>query len=314
MAQTSAPATKLSPAPAAASPPSAPIIVIAGQTASGKSALAMRAARQFGAEIICADSRTIYKDMDIGTAKPSAQDRRLVPHHGLDLIEPDKYFSAAAFKDYASLKVNEIQARGRLPIIVGGTGLYIDGYVYDFNFAGQADALTRAGMEAMDLAELQDAARALGIDEFYIDFKNQRHLSRAVERAKTAREHGRAAPARHPKPKNILLLGLQVEREQLLERIAARVDTMFDAGFVDEVQNVVDTYGVDATGLLTPGYKAARKYLAGEISLKEAKELFVRGDKQLAKRQQIWFKRNPDIIWVQSEDEAIENIFKFTQV
>ncbi len=302
-----------------------PIIVIAGQTASGKSALAIRAALQFGGEIICADSRTIYKGMDIGTAKPSAADRRVVPHHGLDLIEPDQYFSAAAFKQYTSLKVNEIHGRGSLPIIVGGTGLYIDGFVYDFNFGGEADRSQRAELEAMSLADLQGRARALGVAEMDVDFKNHRHLSRAVERAAAVNINSKVSPHnknlkiklkpnRKLKPTNILMLGINIEREKLIERIKGRVDTMFVAGFIKEVQNVINQYGSEATGLLTPGYKAARKHLEGEISLEESKELFVKSDKDLAKRQKTWFKRNQDIIWVQSEDEAMEYISKFTQV
>ncbi|MGI9028087.1 MAG: tRNA (adenosine(37)-N6)-dimethylallyltransferase MiaA [Candidatus Saccharimonadales bacterium] len=281
-----------------------PIIVIVGQTASGKSALAIKVAELFGGEIICADSRTIYKGMDIGTAKPSAQDRQKVPHHGLDLIEPTEYFSAAAFKDYAAQKVDEIQSRGKLPLIVGGTGLYIDGYVYDYSFAGEADRLQRAELEALSLAELQARARAMGIGETQIDFKNHRHLSRAVER-------GNITPERHPLPAHVLIIGLKLDREQLLERITNRVDTMFAMGFMQEVQNLVRTYGNDATGLLTPGYTAARRYLLGKVTLEEAKEEFKRSDRSLAKRQLTWFKRNQDIVSVHSDTQAIDTIRAF---
>lgn len=284
-----------------------PIIVIVGQTASGKSALAIKIAQQFGGEIICADSRTVYTGMNIGTAKPSAEDQALVPHHGLNLISPNEYFSAAAFKDYAQQKGVEISERGKIPIIVGGTGLYIDGFVYDFNFAGQADRSKRAELEAMNLEDLQAKARAIGIEETDINFKNHRHLSRAVER-------GNVPAERHAKPSNVLILGLQLDRDTLLERINHRVDTMFKSGFVDEVQNLISLYGSSAPGLLAPGYKAAWLYLDGEVSLDDAKELFRRSDRQLAKRQQTWFKRNADINWVQSEKEAIDFVTNFTQV
>lgn len=300
-------------APAAAAPQS-PLIVITGQTASGKSALAMRAALEFNGEIICADSRTVYKGMDIGTAKPSARDRRLVRHHGLDLIEPTEYFSAVAFQSYARDAAADIRARGKLPIIVGGTGLYIDSVVYDFSFAGEADAAQRARLEAMSLEDLQAEARSQGIDETQANFKNHRHLSRAVERAGAGSEHTNKVPTRRAKPENILLLGMQIEREQLIKRIAERVDTMFAAGLLNEVQDLISRYGEGATGLLAPGYKAMAKHLVGEISLEETKLLFIRSDKYLAKRQQTWFKRNKDIIWVQSEQEALEKITKFTQV
>lgn len=283
---------------------SSPIIVIVGQTASGKSALALAAALAFGGEIICADSRTIYKGMDIGTAKPSAKDQQMVPHHGLDLIAPNEYFSAAAFKDYASIKVQEINGRRKLPIIVGGTGLYIDGYVYDYSFAGEADRSQRFELEKLSLAELQHKARKLDIDESQIDFKNHRHLSRAVERGNSTHE-------RHPLPSNVLMIGLELTRVLLLERIAARVDTMFAMGFMEEVQNLVRVYGDGATGLLTPGYTAARRYLAGETTIEDAKEEFKRSDKYLAKRQQTWFKRNTDINWVQSNTQALDSMRAF---
>ncbi len=284
-----------------------PIIVIVGQTASGKSALSMRAAELFNGEIICADSRTVYKDMDLGTAKPTVEDRYRVPHHGLDLIEPTEYFSAAAFKRYANQAVLDIRSRNHIPFIVGGTGLYVDGFVYDFDFAEQADRSLRAELEALSLDDLQVRATELGITETDIDFKNHRHLSRAVER-------GGVTISRQPKPQNVLLLGIQLEREVLLERIAQRVDTMFDNGFTDEVQKLINSYGTDAPGLLAPGYKAVSQYLAGQITLDEAKELFIRSDKYLAKRQLTWFKRNKDIIWVQSEEQAIELMSDFVQV
>lgn len=282
----------------------APIIVIVGQTASGKSALSMEIARLYDCEIICADSRTIYKDMSIGTAKPSAKDQALVPHHGLDLIAPNEYFSAAAFKEYAQKKVSEIHERGKIPLIVGGTGLYVEGFIYDYSFAGEADRSRRSELETLSLEELQAQARAIGIDESSIDFKNHRHLSRAVER-------GNVTPERHELPNNVLLLGLQLDREQLIERISLRVDTMFDDGIVNEVQKLINVYGIDATGLLTPGYKAVRRYLSHEISLEETKEEFKRSDKYLAKRQKTWFKRNKDIIWVQSTGQAIDNVRAF---
>lgn len=282
----------------------APIIVIVGQTASGKSALSMEIARHYDGEIICADSRTIYKDMNIGTAKPSAQDRALVPHYGLDLIEPNQYFSAAAFKDYTEKTVAAIHSRGKLPLIVGGTGLYIDGFIYNYSFAGEADRSRRAELEALSLEELQAQARAIGIDETAIDFKNHRHLSRAIER-------GNIKPRRQALSKNVLLLGLRLDREQLLERISLRVDTMFDEGIVDEVKELINVYGANATGLLTPGYKAVSRYLREEITLQQTKEEFKRSDKYLAKRQLTWFKRNEDIIWVQSADQALENVRAF---
>ena len=132
-----------------------PLIVIAGPTASGKTALAVRLAERFGGEIICADSRTIYRGMDIGTAKPTRDERASVPHWGLDLVEPGERFTVATFKAYAEQKIAEIRERGNIPFLVGGTGLYIDAIVFDFAFAGEANEVLREQLEQMNVQELQ---------------------------------------------------------------------------------------------------------------------------------------------------------------
>ena len=281
-----------------------PIVVIVGQTASGKSALGMKLAKQYQGEIVCADSRTVYRSMDIGTAKPTQQDQKEVRHFGLDLINPNEYYSAAAFQSYARATIKDIQKRGKLPIMVGGTGLYVDGYLYDFSFGAEPNTQTRVKFESMSLEELQDRAVKLGIGREQIDFANHRHLSRAVER-------GGVTPTRNALSSNVLLLGLQIDAEQLKERIKTRVDTMFESGLEEEVQNVINLYGAEATGLLTPGYKAMRSYIEGSISLEEAKTLFIRNDWYLAKRQMTWFKRNPDIRWCASEHQANDYVRAF---
>lgn len=278
-----------------------PTIVIAGQTASGKSALSMEIARRHNGAVICADSRTVYKGMDIGTAKPPKADQELVPHYGIDLIDPDKSFSAAAFKEYAEMKVSEIHELGKLPIIVGGTGLYIDGYIYDFSFVEPSSDSLRRELSGLSLEDLQARARASGIDESSVDFKNHRHLSRAIER-------GNITPRRKKMRPNTLIIGLKIDKDVLHGRIDSRVDTMFDNGLIDEVQNLINVYGPDSPGLLAPGYKAVKKYLDGLITLEEAKNEFRRSDKQLAKRQLTWFNRNKDIHWVKNSQEALDLI------
>src|SRR5664279_14928 len=131
-----------------------PLVVITGPTASGKTGLAIELAHQFGGEIICADSRTIYRGMDIGTAKPTPVERLLVPHWGLDLVDPGEYFSVADFKKYADQKIIEIRARGRIPFLVGGTGLYIDAVIYDYRFGPPANADLRSRLEKLTIDEL----------------------------------------------------------------------------------------------------------------------------------------------------------------
>lgn len=281
-----------------------PVIVIAGATASGKSNLAIKLAKKYKGEIISADSRTIYKGMDIGTAKPTAEDRSAVPHHGLDLIEPSETFSAAEFQIYAKAKVSEIHDHGRLPIIVGGTGLYIDGLVYDFTFTDALDPALRQRIGSMTLEELQAEARVLGIDESEVNFANPRHLGRAIER-------GGLMGSRKDLPANILYIGLAVDKEMLNERVAARVDKMFAAGLVEEVQNLIKKFGSEAPGLLAPGYKDIASCLDSGVSLEEVKELLIRSHQKLAKRQITWFKRNSDIVWCETEHQVEQVVGDF---
>jgi tRNA dimethylallyltransferase len=281
-----------------------PIIVVIGQTASGKSALAMKLAKAHNGEIIAADSRTIYKGMDIGTAKPPLQDQQRIKHYGLDLITPDQYFSAAEFKNYTSSVVKKIHKKNKIPFIVGGTGLYVDGYIYDFPFGRQADLELRKMLESLKLNELQEHAEKAGLDPEQVNFANPRHLARAIER-------GGIVQARTPKPHNIMLVGLEVDREQLLEHITNRVDTMFEEGLVQEVQNLITQFGAQVPGLLAPAYKEVTEYINGSITLEEAKEQIVRSHKRLAKRQLTWFKRNKDIIWCATGGEAEKLVSDF---
>ena len=282
-----------------------PVVVILGQTASGKSALAMQIAQRHDGEIVAADSRTIYTEMDIGTAKPTKADQAMVVHHGLDLIHVDQSFSAAAFQRYAKDVVRDCALRHKLPVVVGGSGLYIDGFVYNFSFQSVPSKSLRDELDALDLQGLQQRAIALGLQSTEYDFANQRHLSRASERS------GQKGGRRAKKPDNFILIGLRVQKELLEQRITQRVGTMFEDGLIDEVQNLIKHYGSGAPGLLAPGYKAVVQHLQNQCTLDEAKEEFIRNDRRLAKRQQTWFKRNPDIVWCDSATEAEEKIGAF---
>src|ERR1700758_1680789 len=157
-----------------------PLVVIVGPTASGKTKLAVELAEKFGGEIICADSRTVYRGMNIGTAKPTEEERRRVPHWGLDLVDPDQRFTAADFKSYAEQKISEIRARGRMPFLVGGTGLYIDGVIFDYRFGTAPDEKLRAQLEKMSLEELHEycAKNNIMLPE---NDKNKRYVIRAIE-------------------------------------------------------------------------------------------------------------------------------------
>lgn len=281
-----------------------PIIVIVGQTASGKSALAMQLAEKYNGEIIAADSRTVYKGMDIGTAKPPLQDQQRIKHYGLDLITPDQSFSAAQFKDYCSNVVKNIHKKGKIPFIVGGSGLYVDGYIYDFSFGDEADQSLRTKLNSLNFNEIKELAAKKGLNFEQVNFTNRRHLSRAIERgdAHTTQKH---------LPGNILIIGLRVNKEVLEERITNRVDKMLEMGLVQEVQNLIKQYGTQAPGLLAPAYKEVSEYINGSLSLEETREQIIRSHKYLAKRQLTWFKRNKDIVWCQNTTEAEQTASDF---
>ncbi len=226
-----------------------PLVVIVGETASGKSDLAMYLAEKFNGEIIAADSRTIYKDMNIGTAKPSAKDQKQVKHHLIDIVTPDQKYNVARFQQDATATIADIADRGKLPIMVGGTGLYVDSVIFGYDFDNRT-------MQAL-------------------------------------------------RP-NTLVIGVRRDRDDLNQRIAERVDTMIQRGFVEEVRGLGNKYGWDAPAMTGIGYRAFADYINGHITLDEAKQRFIKGDKDLAKRQRTWFKRNKSIHWITEQSKAVE--------
>lgn len=268
------------------------LLAIVGPTASGKSALGMAIARRFKGEIICADSRTVYKEMDIGTAKPSAADQAVIPHHLLDVVKPNETFTAARFKELAGRAVTDIQAKGHLPILVGGTGLYIDSVLYGYEFPPE-NAELRAELKELTKEQLQTRVRDLGISLNDSDYSNPPRLIRAIETAGQPRGKSQLPP-------NTLIIGLSVPRTELEKRIRARILEMLKAGLIKEVSDLVGKYGAGAPGLNGIGYRAFAEVNSYRKSIKEAIEDFARGDLGLAKRQMTWFKRNPDIHWVAS--------------
>lgn len=280
-----------------------PLIAIVGQTASGKSGLAMQVAQKWGGEIIAADSRTVYKGMNIGTAKPTAAERAAVRHHLIDVVEPSQPFSAADFQRLTKQALADIQARHQLPIIVGGTGLYVDAVLYDFQFRPPADPAMRSSLEKLSVTQLQQMI----IDQklpLPNNAQNRRHLVRTLE------TQGQISTATALRP-NTCLVGLKLDHKILQQRIVQRVEDMVAQGFVTEVRRLFEQYGFDTVALQAPGYKAFRDYIKGQISLEEAKAAFVRNDLHLAKRQRTWFQRNPDIRWFSSAGEAFAAINHF---
>lgn len=280
-----------------------PLIVIVGQTASGKSALAMHLAQKYNGEIIAADSRTVYRGMDIGTAKPTPNDRKIIKHHLIDVVYPSSTFSSLQFKQQASMAILDISGHGKLPIMVGGTGLYVDAVVYDFQFRGPADPDVRRELEQLSVDELQARLRDADIP-LPTNSQNPRHLIRALE------TDGQVA-ARGPLRPNTLVIGLQIEPDALRKKIADRVDAMVAAGLVEEARGLAERYGWDVPAMQAPAYKAFRPYIEGKITLEEAKRLFVQKDWQYARRQKTWFRRNKDIVWICKPDESIDLVTTF---
>lgn len=277
-----------------------PLLVIVGETASGKSALAIKLAERFGGAVICADSRTVYKDMDIGTAKPSQADRTKVPHYGLDLVSPDEPFTAADFKDYADRTLARIADQDKLPVLVGGTGLYVDAVLYDYSFRSPPEPELRQQLSAMTVGQLQERLAGQGIP-LPENAQNPRHLIRAIE---TGGQVGEAGPLRA----NTLILGLSSDREMLRRRIEDRVEAMVAEGFIVEVTRLAETYGWEAPAMQAPGYKAFRQYLEGTASMEEARALFIKNDMNLAKRQRTWFRRNKSIHWLPTGEEYEKSV------
>lgn len=276
-----------------------PLVVIVGETASGKSALAMELAEQFDGELICADSWTVYKGFDIGTAKPSPADRVRVPHHLLDVADPAEGFSAVLFQRLAKEAIADITARGKLPIMVGGTGLYIDSVLYDYQFLPPSDPKLREELNALSLSELLERAAALELDTVGIDLRNKRRVIRLIE-------NNGQRPSKQALRENTLVLGIKVPRDELQERITGRVDIMLRQGLEDETWQLAERYGWEAEPMKGIGYVEWHEYFAGSLGLAETRQRIIKASMDLAKRQRTWFKRNSGIQWVSDRSKAIE--------
>lgn len=284
-----------------------PLIVIAGPTASGKTALSISLAKRFGGEIVSADSMQLYKHMNIGTAKPTEEEMSGIPHHMMDFLEPSVNFSAADYCAAAHKTIADIHARGRLPIIVGGTGLYIDSLVNNVDFGAPdcAPGLRR---------ELEELAEAKGNEAVYqilteIDPEtakkyhpnNLRRIIRAIEFYKlsgtTISEHAREEKN---SPYRAAWFAVDFDREMLYDRINRRVDIMLADGLLDEVKTLRERgYDRGLTAMQGIGYKELFAYFDGELTLSEAVDAIKMNSRRYAKRQLTWFRRNKDIHWLE---------------
>jgi len=275
-----------------------PLIVIVGPTASGKSSAAISLGERIGGEIICADSRTIYKEMDIGTAKPSAAERALIPHWGLDLVNPDQSFSVSDFKRYADEKIGEIRARGKVPILAGGSGLYIDAVIFDYQFGDVADKLRRDYLDTWSMEKLYVYCKKNNI-KLPENHKNKRYVIRAIER------HG-IDLKRNISPKGkTLIVGIATDKVVLKQRISERSEQLFTNGVVDESIKLGKRYHWNTESMTGNIYPLIHSYLKGEATLEFIQRKFEALDWGLAKRQLTWFRRNPYIVWQRREDVIV---------
>ena len=271
------------------------VIVICGPTASGKTGLGIKLANVINGEIISADSMQIYKDMDIGTAKPTKEEQAQAKHHLIDFVSPDKRYTVSDFKEDATKKIKEIIAEGKTPIIVGGTGLYINSLIYNIEYKDEeCDLEYRKSLENLSIEELYE--EALKIDKeatLKVASTDRKRLSRILEiyhttgKTKTEQE----LDSRKPAEFDYKVFVLNWDREKLYERINLRVDLMIKDGLVEEVKKLVEKYKEFPTAMQGLGYKEVVEYLNGDISEEEMIDKIKQESRHYAKRQVTWFKK-----------------------
>lgn len=288
------------------------IVVICGPTASGKTALGIQVAQQANGEIISSDSMQIYKDMDIGTAKPTPEERAQAVHHLVDFVSPDQRYSVADFKKDATEKIEDILSRGKLPIIVGGTGLYVNSLIHNIEYKEEiTDIEYRNELEKVDLETLYKQAQEIDPEAAAKVSQNDRkRITRILEiyhttgKTKTQME----AESRKEVKYDYKIFVLTPERDKLYERINLRVDLMMQAGLVDEVKQLLQKYNEFPTAMQGLGYKEVKEYLDGEITEEEMVEKIKQESRHYAKRQLTWFRQYKDATWLDTFDKNNVNI------
>lgn len=294
------------------------VIVIAGPTASGKTSLSIELAKKIDGEIISADSMQIYKDMDIGTAKVTKEEMEGIKHYLVDFLEPTKRYTVSDFKRDSISAIKEILSKGKTPIVVGGTGLYINSLIYgidyqdmDFDLNYRNEIMNKAKTEE-GLKELYD--EAVKIDKTAMEKispNDKKRICRVLEiykatgKTKTEME----VLSRKNKPEyNFLKFAIDMKRDVLYERINKRVDIMIESGLVDEVKNILNKYNEFPTAMQALGYKEVKEYLDGKINYEEMIEKIKQESRRYAKRQLTWFRKNNDYIWLDSQNGTGENV------
>ena len=294
------------------------VIAVIGPTASGKTALSVEIAKRFGGEIISADSMQIYKYMDIATAKPTEDEKQGIPHHLMDFVEPSESFSVARFCELAAKAINDIADRGKLPVIAGGTGLYVDSLLNGMQFEDQqinqvlrtslSMELQEKGIDHMlDVIRTFDPASA---ERLSVE-RNPKRIIRCIEVYRltgTTQTELNELQQRNDAPYDTLKIGLSaLDREYLYDRIDRRVDLMMENGLLEEARRFYDgDFGSTASAAI--GYKELLPYLKGEQELEICVGNLKRATRRYAKRQQTWFKRDPAVHWFNIDELSFEDI------
>lgn len=293
------------------------VLVIVGPTASGKTNLGIKLAKKFSGEIISADSRQIYRGLDIGTAKPTLQERQAIPHHLIDIRNPNQPYTVAQYKKDCLKAVRQILKRNKLPIIVGGTGLYIKAVVDNLTIPRvKANPLLRDELEQ----ELQNKGLKFLYEElikldpeaaYIVDPRNPRRVIRALEIALNTKKPF-SETRRHGKPLfDFLQIGIAMPKEKLRERINKRIDVMIKEGLVDEVKSLIKKYPAGMQAFEAIGYREIIDHLQGKTSLEEAIGIMKKNTWRFAKRQMTWFRKDKRIYWANSQEEAERLISRF---
>ena len=272
------------------------VVAVVGTNASGKSALGVRLAKRYGAEIISADSRQVFRGLDLGSGKITPEEMQGVPHHLIYVREPNEFFSMADFQRMSYAAIDGILARGRLPMIVGGTGLYVDSVLDGYLLSDrEPDLAYRAELEKLTTPQLYDMLLTL-LPDAQVDRNNRNRVMRMIERIHDGDD---AVPGKEPRYRS-LRLGVSWPREVLSQRIDERLKMRVEQGMIEEVQGLMDR-GATKEFLLGLGleYRFITQYLTGAIPDRdEMLRLLAIAIKQFAKRQMTWFRRNPDIVWL----------------